>query len=54
MSSDERRLLLRGVTAFNAGRFFDAHKIREALWNETVGGEKRFVQGLVQLEQFSF
>ncbi len=44
-----RRLLLRGVAAFNAGRFFDAHEIWEVLWNETVGEEKRFVQGLVQL-----
>lgn len=44
-----RRLLLRGVAAFNAGRFFEAHEIWEALWNETVGEEKRFVQGLVQL-----
>ena len=44
-----RRLLLHGVAAFNAGRFFEAHEIWEALWNETVGEEKRFVQGLVQL-----
>jgi predicted metal-dependent hydrolase len=44
-----RRLLLRGVAAFNAGRFFTAHEIWEAIWNETVGEEKRFVQGLVQL-----
>ena len=44
-----RRLLLRGVTAFNAGRFLEAHEIWEVLWNETVGEEKRFVQGLVQL-----
>ncbi len=44
-----RRLLLRGVAAFNAGRFFEAHEIWEVLWNETIGEEKRFVQGLVQL-----
>ena len=44
-----RRLLLRGVAAFNAGRFLTAHEIWEAVWNETVGEEKRFVQGLVQL-----
>ena len=44
-----RGLLFRGVAAFNAGRFFEAHEIWEALWNETVGEEKRFVQGLVQL-----
>ncbi len=44
-----RYLLLRGVAAFNAGHFFEAHEIWEAIWNETVGEEKRFVQGLVQL-----
>ena len=44
-----RLLLLRGVAAFNAGRFLTAHEIWEAVWNETVGEEKRFVQGLVQL-----
>ncbi len=44
-----RSLLLRGVAAFNAGRFFEAHEIWEAVWNDTVGEEKRFVQGLVQL-----
>ncbi len=42
-------LLLRGVTAFNAGHFFEAHEIWETVWNERVGEEKRFVQGLVQL-----
>lgn len=44
-----RSLLLRGVAAFNAGHFFEAHEIWEAVWNDTVGEEKRFVQGLVQL-----
>ena len=42
-------LLVRGVTAFNAGHFFEAHEIWETVWNESVGEEKRFVQGLVQL-----
>ena len=42
-------LLLRGVTAFNAGHFFEAHEIWETVWNESVGEEKRFMQGLVQL-----
>ena len=42
-------LLLRGVTAFNAGHFLEAHEIWETVWNERVGEEKRFMQGLVQL-----
>jgi len=40
---------MRGVEAFNAGRFFVAHEIWEALWNDTVGPERSLVQGLVQI-----
>ena len=42
-------LLLHGVAAFNTGHFLEAHEIWEAAWNDAVGEEKRFVQGLVQL-----
>ena len=53
-ASEERKampntVLLRGVTCFNAGHYFEAHEIWETVWNESVGEEKRFVQGLVQL-----
>ena len=41
--------LERGVDAFNAGKFFLAHEIWEALWLETVGPEKVLLQGLVQI-----
>jgi predicted metal-dependent hydrolase len=41
--------LVRGVDAFNAGRFFAAHEIWEALWLESVGPEKPLLQGLVQI-----
>ena len=41
--------LQRGVEAFNAGEFFLAHEIWEALWLETVGPEKILLQGLVQI-----
>ena len=52
-ASEERKampntLLLHGVTSFNAGHYFEAHEIWETVWNESVGEEKRFVQGLVQ------
>ena len=47
MPSDRR--LARGVDAFNAGRFFAAHEIWEALWLDTVGPEKVLLQGLVQI-----
>lgn len=42
-------LLLRGVEEFNHGHFFEAHELWEDLWNESVGEEKRFYQGLVQI-----
>jgi len=41
--------LQRGVEAFNAGEFFHAHEIWEALWLETIGPEKILLQGLVQI-----
>jgi len=41
--------LQRGVAAFNAGNFFEAHEIWEDLWGETVGQEKLLLQGLVQI-----
>lgn len=42
-------LLLRGVEEFNHGHFFEAHELWEELWNESVGEEKRFYQGLIQI-----
>ena len=44
---DER--LQRGAELFNAGRFYTAHEIWEALWNDTVGPEKLLLQALVQI-----
>ena len=37
------------VAEFNAGNYFEAHEIWEGLWNEAVGEEKLFYQGLVQV-----
>lgn len=43
---------------FNAGHYFEAHEVWEALWHhldkrapdaERPGGDRRFVQGLIQL-----
>jgi predicted metal-dependent hydrolase len=39
---------LAGVVLFNRGDFFEAHEVWEALWMETFGEEKRFIQGLIQ------
>ncbi len=38
-----------GVAQFNAGQFFLAHEIWEALWDETVGEDKTLLRGLVQV-----
>jgi predicted metal-dependent hydrolase len=42
-------LFLQAVQEFNRGHFFEAHELWEDLWKETVGEEKRFYQGLVQI-----
>lgn len=39
---------LAGVVLFNRGDFFEAHEAWEALWMDTAGEEKRFIQGLIQ------
>ena len=41
--------LEKGVEEFNHGHFFEAHELWEAAWNDVVGEEKRFYQGLVQI-----
>jgi uncharacterized protein len=39
---------LAGVLFFNAHDFFEAHEVWEALWMESHGNERKFVQGLIQ------
>lgn len=39
---------LRGVLFFNRGEYFEAHEVWEALWRDTAGPERRFIQGLIQ------
>jgi hypothetical protein len=39
---------LAGVLFFNAHDFFEAHEVWEALWMESHGDERKFVQGLIQ------
>ena len=39
----------RGIEEFNAGHFFTAHEVWEALWLESVEPEKLLLQGLVQV-----
>ncbi|HEY8506257.1 MAG TPA: DUF309 domain-containing protein [Gemmataceae bacterium] len=39
---------LAGIRFFNAGEFFDAHEVWEALWREAPAGDRPFYQGLIQ------
>jgi predicted metal-dependent hydrolase len=37
-----------GLRLFNDEEFFDCHDVLEELWSETVGTERKFLQGLIQ------
>lgn len=40
---------LEALRLFNEEDFFECHDVLEELWSETIGPEKRFYQGLIQL-----
>lgn len=35
------------IRLFNDGEFFACHDVLEEIWNETLGDERRFYQGLI-------
>lgn len=37
-----------GLKLFNEEEFFDCHDVLEELWAETMGEEKKYIQGLIQ------
>ena len=37
-----------GLRLFNEEEFFECHDVLEELWSETLGEEKKFIQGLIQ------
>lgn len=39
---------LEGIRLFNEEEFFDCHDVLEELWSETLGDDKKFLQGLIQ------
>ncbi|HUK86851.1 MAG TPA: DUF309 domain-containing protein [Terriglobales bacterium] len=39
----------RGISLFNARRFFDAHEALEDVWREATGRRKLFLQALIQV-----
>ena len=40
---------LAGLRLYNAGAYFEAHEVLEDLWRVTVGRDREFYQGLIQL-----
>jgi predicted metal-dependent hydrolase len=42
-------LLSSGRAAFNRGDYFQAHELWEDVWRGLEGGERIFVQGLIQI-----
>jgi len=41
--------LAKGVALFNQGDFFQAHEALEDVWRAAPAGEKKFLQGLIQV-----
>ena len=37
-----------GLRLFNEEEYFECHDVLEELWSETVGKERKFLQGLIQ------
>ena len=37
-----------GLRLFNEEEFFECHDVLEELWSETVGPDRKFLQGLIQ------
>ena len=48
MSDGYASQYLEGLRLFNAEEFFEAHDVWEELWSESLGDEKKFLQGLIQ------
>jgi uncharacterized protein len=47
--TNESEQLDRGIAHFNAGEFFEAHEVWEALWLRATVEEKPFLQGIIQI-----
>lgn len=44
-----RETFRRGINLFNLADFFDAHEVWEDVWRAAPDGEKKFLQGLIQI-----
>ena len=40
---------LRGVELFNRTEFFEAHEVLEDVWRAAPAGDKKFLQGIIQV-----
>ena len=40
---------LTGIELFNRGEFFDAHEVLEDVWRAAPEGERKFLQGIIQV-----
>ena len=49
LTSEEMRLLEKGVAEFNSGHYFECHDTLEELWMGTRGPARDFFQGLIQI-----
>ena len=41
--------LRQGIALFNRGEFYECHEVLEAAWLDASGGQKMFLQGVIQL-----
>lgn len=41
---------LAGLRLYHLGRYWDSHEEWEAIWRESMGAERHFYQGLIQLD----
>ena len=48
MSTDFHEQYREGLRLFNAEDFFECHEVFEELWSESLGNDKKFLQGMIQ------
>ena len=48
MNPEYPEAYLKGIQLFNEEEFFECHDELEELWSETMGEERKFLQGLIQ------
>lgn len=49
MNEERRQKFLKGIDEFNKLDFFDCHDTLEEVWDEVVGNDRKFYQGLIHV-----